>query len=135
MSRGKTLKLSSLRDDGAIVEVQEPPRRMLFGVDISNTRFVDRPVCLQAAAFAAHAHKGRYRKSGEPYVHHCVSTAVITEQMMLHLFSDDEWAIRRYIACACLHRHCSMLRSLYFSVKIREHVPLFEVRSRLMPSA
>lgn len=68
---------------------------MLFGVDITETRFVDRPVCLQAAAFAAHAHKGRYRKSGEPYVHHCVSTAVITEQMMLHLFSDDEWAIRR----------------------------------------
>jgi hypothetical protein len=79
-----------------------PPRRTLYGVDITETRFVDRPKCMHAAAFAAKAHEGRFRKSGEPYVHHSVSTAIITEQMMLHLFSDDEWAVRRYV-CVWLH--------------------------------
>eukprot|EP00892_Ulva_mutabilis_P008840 jgi/Ulvmu1/6328/UM029_0036.1 len=88
--------------------VREVPRQLLHGVDITGTAYIDRPGCLRAANFAARAHAGRYRKTGDPYVRHCVETAVITEQMMLHLFdpSGGDLTLRRAEDCivtALLH--------------------------------
>lgn len=78
------------------------PQRALHGVDITGTAYVDRPVCLRAASFAARAHEGRCRKTGDPYVRHCIETAVITEQMMLHLFdpSGGDLTLRRCVSPA-----------------------------------
>ena len=76
--------------------VQEAEQKYLHGVDITYSTYLDRPGPLEAAAFAAKAHAGHVRKSGEPYVQHCVQTALLTEEMVLHLFDTEEWSSRTY---------------------------------------
>jgi hypothetical protein len=53
----------------------------LFGVDVRGSldAFSD-PLVLAAADFAARAHAHQVRRTGEPYVSHCVETAVIVER-------------------------------------------------------
>lgn len=70
----------------------------LYGVDITLSAYLDRPVPLAAAALAAKAHAGQFRKSGEPYVQHCIATALLTELMVLH-YDTEEWSNRK---CASL---------------------------------
>ena len=55
---------------------------LLHGVDISNSKYLQRPKVLAAAEFAAEAHKGQHRRTGEPYISHCVHTAAIVEALM-----------------------------------------------------
>lgn len=52
---------------------------MLYGVDVTNSRFFRDKRVLAAVQFAAEAHSGQFRKTGEPYVSHCIETALIVE--------------------------------------------------------
>lgn len=52
---------------------------MLYGVDVTSSRFFRDEMVLKAVEFAAEAHKGQWRKTGEPYVSHCIETALIVE--------------------------------------------------------
>ena len=92
---------------------QAEPRWML-GVDITGSQYLERPICSAAASYAARAHAGATRKSGQPYVMHCIETAIITEQIMKMHFSD-EIANRRCasaLPCVrCQHLLCQVSSS------------------------
>ncbi len=62
---------------------------LLHGVDVSGGRFFCRPAVLRAVEFAAEAHAGQRRKTGAPYVTHCIETAMIVEGL-LSPAEDDE---------------------------------------------
>lgn len=51
----------------------------LYGVDVTYSRFLQRPAVVEAADFAAVAHRGQTRLTGAPYITHCVETALIVE--------------------------------------------------------
>ena len=57
-------------------------RRILYGVDVTDSFSFHDPTVLRAVEFAAEAHKGQRRKTGEPYVSHCIETALIVENML-----------------------------------------------------
>ncbi len=57
---------------------QEPPT--LYGVNVSRSALLKDDLVLSAARFAAAAHEGQARKTGEPYVSHCVEAALIVER-------------------------------------------------------
>jgi hypothetical protein len=61
----------------------------LHGVDVTNSRFLTRPLVVRAAHFAAEAHRGQVRKTREPYVTHCIETALIVEGLIAPT-EDDE---------------------------------------------
>lgn len=52
---------------------------VLYGVDVSGSTMFQDPAVLAAVEFAAVAHAGQTRKTGEPYVAHCIETALIVE--------------------------------------------------------
>lgn len=54
-------------------------RVLLHGVDVTNSYYLRQPEVLRAVEFAANAHAGQHRKTGEPYVSHCIETALIVE--------------------------------------------------------
>ncbi|KAJ9514706.1 hypothetical protein QJQ45_028414, partial [Haematococcus lacustris] len=54
-------------------------RKVLYGVDVTNSRYFRDERVLKAVQFAAIAHAGQVRKTGEPYVAHCIETALIVE--------------------------------------------------------
>ena len=55
---------------------------LLHGVDVANSKYLKRPRVVAAADFAARAHEGQRRRTGEPYITHCVHTAVIVEALL-----------------------------------------------------
>ena len=52
----------------------------LHGVDVSRSAMFRDARVLEAARFAARAHEGQARRTGEPYVAHCVEAALIVER-------------------------------------------------------
>eukprot|EP00775_Hariotina_reticulata_P012549 gene12547-12682_t len=62
---------------------------LLHGVDVSRSRMFQQPRILAATEFAAKAHAGQTRKTGEPYVSHCIETALIVEQNLPHWRQDS----------------------------------------------
>ncbi len=54
----------------------------LHGVDVTGSNFLSRPAVLEAAAFAEAAHQGQMRRTGDPYIMHCVETACIVEGLL-----------------------------------------------------
>lgn len=54
-------------------------RTLLHGVDVSASRYLQMPEVRAAVDFAAAAHAGQRRRTGEPYVAHCIETALIVE--------------------------------------------------------
>ncbi|KAK9787997.1 hypothetical protein WJX73_010236 [Symbiochloris irregularis] len=58
------------------------PAQMVCGVDVTGSRFLGRPEVVRAAEFAAAAHAHQHRRTGEPYVNHCIATAVIVEGLL-----------------------------------------------------
>ena len=48
-------------------------------MDVTSSRFFKDVRVLAAVEFAAAAHAGQSRKTGEPYVSHCIETALIVE--------------------------------------------------------
>lgn len=55
---------------------------VLYGVDVTGSDFLTRPAVRRAVEFAAAAHAGQVRKTGEPYVAHCIETALIVEDLL-----------------------------------------------------
>ena len=80
---------------------------MLHGVDITDSRFLNRPAILRIAHYAADAHKGSIRKDGTPYVQHCIHTALIMEQIISHLFDIDDWSDERRVVHTAAFWLCS----------------------------
>ena len=56
--------------------------QLLHGLDVSGSKYLKRPRVVAAADFAARAHEGQRRKTGEPYITHCVATAAIVEALL-----------------------------------------------------
>ncbi len=81
--------------------MQEP--LILFGVDVTASRFFQHPTVLKAVAFAAKAHEGQYRKTGEPYVAHCIETALIVEHNIPASVDLQRWGAMCPCGCACMH--------------------------------
>eukprot|EP00252_Welwitschia_mirabilis_P024528 TRINITY_DN7312_c0_g1_i2.p1 TRINITY_DN7312_c0_g1~~TRINITY_DN7312_c0_g1_i2.p1 ORF type:complete len:863 (-),score=149.96 TRINITY_DN7312_c0_g1_i2:352-2940(-) len=54
-----------------------PERVELEGVDITGCRIFSEPMVQKAVAFARNAHHGQMRKTGEPYLSHCINTGRI----------------------------------------------------------
>jgi ppGpp synthetase/RelA/SpoT-type nucleotidyltranferase len=79
------------------VEEQET----LFGVDVTGSRFFNRPAVLRAVEFAAEAHKDQFRKTQEPYVAHCVATAAIVERLLAP--TEDDARAEAAVIAALLH--------------------------------
>jgi hypothetical protein len=52
----------------------------VHGVDVTGSVLLHEPRVQAALEFAAHAHAGQRRKTGEPYVAHCIETALIVER-------------------------------------------------------
>jgi (p)ppGpp synthase/HD superfamily hydrolase len=68
------------------------------GVDCSAyTIFCDGKV-LRAAAFAAKWHQGQFRRSGEPYVTHCIEAALILAAL-LPSDADSRRYVNAVVAC------------------------------------
>lgn len=55
---------------------------MLCGVDVTGSKFLTQPEVIRAAEFAAQAHAHQRRRTGEPYVSHCIATARIVEGLL-----------------------------------------------------
>ncbi|CAL8464516.1 g4051 [Coccomyxa elongata] len=76
----------------------------LYGVDTTCSRYLNRPEVIRAAQFAAAAHEGQKRMTGDPYIVHCVETAAIVE--CLHATSKlDEMdeRVEAAVLAALLH--------------------------------
>lgn len=56
-------------------------RALLRLVSIANERGLDAEACAATAAWSAARHAGQYRKSGEPYVTHCIEVAILVTDM------------------------------------------------------
>jgi ppGpp synthetase/RelA/SpoT-type nucleotidyltranferase len=74
---------------------------VLHGVDVSDSRFLSRPRVLCAVEFAAHAHRGQTRKTGDPYVAHCLETALIVERLLSP--SEEDTRAENAVVAALLH--------------------------------
>ena len=55
---------------------------MLHGVDVTRSRFLSRAQVIAAVDFAAAAHAGQVRLTGDAYVVHVIKTAVIVEGLL-----------------------------------------------------
>ena len=73
----------------------------LYGVDVSESKFFQRESVNMAVKFAAAAHAGQIRKTRQPYITHCIETALIVEAL-LSTNEDDDRAEAAVIA-ALLH--------------------------------
>lgn len=80
------LPISHLTNHLAPHALQERP--LLFGVDVCSSRMFKQQRVLAAVEFAAAAHAGQKRKTGEPYVSHCIETALIVEANLPHWRHD-----------------------------------------------
>lgn len=90
-----------LPDEAAAARGRDVSVRSLYGCNVAYSRLMQQPQVLKAAEFAAQAHAGQKRKTGEPYVTHCIETALIVEGL-LSSSEDDERAETAVIA-AILH--------------------------------
>ncbi|GAX73519.1 hypothetical protein CEUSTIGMA_g971.t1 [Chlamydomonas eustigma] len=75
-------------------------RLVLYGVDVTNSVSFKHPEVLRAVEFAAEAHLGQFRKTGEPYVSHCIEAALIVENMLPPLHQKKHISV---IVAAVLH--------------------------------
>ena len=62
---------------------------LLYGVDVSRSKYFDRRRVLRALEMAAKAHEGQIRKTMQPYVTHCIETALIVEALLSPNEDDD----------------------------------------------
>lgn len=58
------------------------PSVILHGIDVSHSVHMKNKKVLKAVEFAARAHDGQFRKTGQPYVSHCLETALIFEELL-----------------------------------------------------
>jgi hypothetical protein len=74
---------------------------ILYGIDVTGSSFFQRSEVRRAVDFAAAAHTGQTRKTGEPYVAHCIATAAIVEGLLSP--SEDDSRAEAAIIAAVLH--------------------------------
>ncbi|PSC74447.1 Guanosine-3, 5 -bis(diphosphate) 3 -pyrophosphohydrolase [Micractinium conductrix] len=74
---------------------------VLHGVDVGGSRFFRRPVVQRAADFAAMAHSGQVRKTRQPYVTHCIETALIVEGLLSP--TEEDQRAEAAVVAALLH--------------------------------
>lgn len=79
----------------------EEERHVVHGVDVTGSKFFKGDLVQRALAFAEDAHKEQFRKTGEPYVTHCIETALIVEHNLP--FANEEDRYQAAIAAALLH--------------------------------
>ncbi len=60
-------------------------------MDVSGSSLFQHEAVLDAVEFAAAAHAGQKRKTGEPYVSHCIETALIVERNLPRWRDDQRW--------------------------------------------
>ncbi|KAK9838138.1 hypothetical protein WJX81_003408 [Elliptochloris bilobata] len=77
--------------------------RWLYGVDVTGSRFLSRPEVLRAAHFAAEAHAGQVRLTGDPYVVHLVETACIVECLLEITLKEADERVEAAVTAALLH--------------------------------
>ncbi|CAD7699903.1 unnamed protein product [Ostreobium quekettii] len=73
-------------------EEQEAPKveeKILYGVDVSQSKFLMLPTVEAAVHFAALAHKDQMRLTGKPYVTHCIHTGLIFEELLTSFVDDS----------------------------------------------
>lgn len=83
--------------------LNEPDKvpRYSYGIDVTNSVAFQEEEVLKAVEFAASAHNRQFRKTGEPYVTHCIETALIVEQNLPRL---KDWERRQNaVIAAILH--------------------------------
>ncbi|KAI5072215.1 hypothetical protein GOP47_0012321 [Adiantum capillus-veneris] len=56
---------------------ESPTQLLLEGVDVTGYKIFEEPEVVKALSFAKEAHSGQMRKTGEPYLTHCIHTAKI----------------------------------------------------------
>mmetsp|Transcript_2426 Transcript_2426/g.6180 ORF Transcript_2426/g.6180 Transcript_2426/m.6180 type:complete len:1385 (-) Transcript_2426:794-4948(-) len=86
----KIQQLLELQSAGA--RAQEK-RQICYGVDVTGSRFFQDDRVLAAMEFAAKAHAGQVRKTGEPYVSHCIETALIVEHNLPPAAEYDRYTL------------------------------------------
>lgn len=92
-----------------------PEPTLIHGVDVGGYELLSSPLVIAAADFANVKHKGQARRTGEPYIAHCVETARILAALLpatgtraeaaaaaavLHDVIDDASATREEVAAA-----------------------------------
>ncbi len=70
-------------------------------MDITRSRLLHTDAAQRALQFAERAHAGQYRKTGEPYVAHCIETALIVERNLPRV--SDDWRQEAAVVAALLH--------------------------------
>jgi hypothetical protein len=55
---------------------------LLHGIDVGGSKYFGRRRVLRAVDLAAQAHEGQVRKTRQPYVTHCIETALIVEALL-----------------------------------------------------
>jgi len=89
----------------SIVIIRTPAReeRFLHGVDVTQSDYLARPAVMEVLAFAESAHQGQLRRTGDPYIRHCVETAFITEQLMILDKKVEDARVELAVKVALLH--------------------------------
>ncbi|PWA70524.1 Beta-grasp domain-containing protein [Artemisia annua] len=59
------------------------PKAVIDGVDVTGLPVFNHPMVLKAIAFARNAHNGQLRKTGDPYLTHCINTAKILALLLV----------------------------------------------------
>lgn len=90
---------------------------MLHGVDVSGSAYLTREGVLAAADFAARAHAGQTRRTGDPYIMHCVETACIMEGLLSTLEMEEAENDERWVSwLPCLV--CNFQHNAYCSLQL-----------------
>ncbi len=98
---GSQSGLQSLRGSDFSENHKMGASALLHGIDVGGSKYFGRRRVLRAVDLAAQAHEGQVRKTRQPYVTHCIETAVIVEAL-LSPNEDDERAEDAVIS-ALLH--------------------------------
>jgi hypothetical protein len=84
----------------------------LYGVDLKQSMYFRRPKVQAAVQFAAAAHMQQQRMTGEPYVAHCIETALIVELNLPTSTHDDRCAAARHSSVAKFGRNATPFQYL-----------------------
>lgn len=71
-------------DDAGSAGVEE-----LFGIDVGSSKYFGRERVRLAIDLASQAHEGQFRKTRQPYITHCIETALIVEALLSPNEDDD----------------------------------------------
>jgi hypothetical protein len=82
-------------------QLSRPEEESLFGVNVGGSKYFGRERVVKAVSVAAQAHDGQFRKTKQPYVTHCIETALIVEALLSP--NEDPDRAEDAIIAALLH--------------------------------